>query len=182
MNTPSAEVAETDIRKSRPGDAAGIERLYGAAFPDEDLVPLVRELLVYGRGVISLVAAHRGAIAGHIVFSPCQVAAKENNVALLGPLAVAPNVQKQGIGSALIKAGFAALDNTGMDFVCVLGDPAYYGRFGFTVERRVATPYTLPDDWYEAWQSISLTNTAETSPEGTLVVAEPWRHVALWCD
>lgn len=62
----------------------------------------------------------------------------------------------------------------------VLGDPAYYGRFGFSQENNILPPYPLPAAWASAWQSKSLIDGAATV-EGPLTVPEPWQDPALWC-
>ncbi len=168
-----------EIRENLPGDAAGIDELYVTAFPDEDLFPLVRPLLDLGQSVISLLGLRENSIAGHIIFTLCRVEGGEDTVALLAPLAVAPALHNQGIGSALVQTGFNHLEQISIDHVFVLGDPAYYGRFGFKTEDKVATPYPLPIEWRGAWQSMHLRDGGAT-PEGKLLVPEPWRDIALW--
>jgi putative acetyltransferase len=169
------------IRQSRPDDLPAIEQVYNEAFPDEDLLPLVQELLELQEGVLSLVAERDSKVVGHVSFTLCRVEGGENKVTLLAPLAVAPAHHKQGIGSALVKAGFDELVKAGMGYVLVLGDPGYYGRFGFKAEEQIKTPYALPVEWLGAWQSVCL-NDADLSPEGKLIVPAPWRHAALWSD
>lgn len=166
------------LRPARPEDVAAIERLYRAAFPDEDLVPLVRALLP-AAPVLTLVAESDDALVGHIAFTRCGVGEGANDVALLGPLAVAPARQRQGIGGALMRDGLARLGNAGVGHVVVLGDPAYYGRFGFAREDRLMPPYPLPAEWGAAWQSLRLGGSAPT-PAATLWVPAPWRQPALW--
>jgi putative acetyltransferase len=61
----------------------------------------------------------------------------------------------------------------------VLGDPAYYGRFGFIQEHKVTPPYPLPTQWVNAWQSIKQCD-REPPLAGKLSVPEPWRQSALW--
>ena len=170
---------ETEIRDSMPGDNAGIEVLYRHAFEDEDLVPLVQQVIGLGADVVSLVATRDDGIVGHISFTLCQVAGDGERVALLAPLAVLPEVQKQGIGSALIRAGFERLQTLDIDMVLVLGDPAYYGRFGFEAEQNVTTPYPLPEAWSGAWQSRRL-SASNRHTEGRLIVPAPWQQKALW--
>ncbi len=167
-----------DIRDSRASDLAAIERLYPEAFPDEDLLPLVRELLQAGPGVLSLVAVADGVLAGHVAFTSCTVAGRADTVALLGPLAVAPDRQRQGIGGALVRAGLERLEAAGTARVYVLGDPTYYSRFGFTPDGLVAPPYLLPEEWRGAWQSLSLGDGQQ--PAGALVVPPLWRQPTLW--
>lgn len=172
-------IEEVEIRESLPRDIASIETLYQDAFPDEDLVPLVRELLKEEHGVLSLVGLIDRALAGHIIFTTCRIAESSDKVSLLGPLAVARVRQRQGIGSALVREGLRRQENTGAVQVFVLGDPAYYERVGFEPETDVTPPYALPDDWRGAWQSISLKNT-EPPCRGQLSVPQPWLQPALW--
>ena len=170
---------KVEIRESLPRDAKGIEQLYVDAFPEEDLLSLVSELQDIGQSVISLVGTRDREIVGHIIFTICRIEGEKDKVALLGPLAVTPSLQKQGIGSALVQSGFKKITNSNIGYVLVLGDPAYYSRFGFKTEDKVATPYPLPPEWHEAWQSIELSDAA-VPHEGRLIVPEPWRQSALW--
>ncbi len=172
-------ISNLEIRESRPSDATGIEQLYVDAFPDEDLLPLVRELLDLRQSVISLVGIREKVIVGHISFTFCRVEGVKDKVALLGPLAVTPTLHKQGIGSALVQTGFKQMGNSKIGYIFVLGDPAYYSRFGFKAEENVATPYPLPTEWGGAWQSIKLCD-AQASLEGRLSVPGPWRQIELW--
>jgi predicted N-acetyltransferase YhbS len=66
---------------------------------------------------------------GHAQFSRAWVG--ESPVALLGPIGVHPESQRRGIGSALVRAGLGEAGRRGEPAVILLGDPAYYGRFGF---------------------------------------------------
>lgn len=170
---------ELEIRESGAGDRCAIEALYPEVFPQEDLLPLVRALLNEGADVHSLVALVDNAVAGHAVFTRCRVAGSDAAVALLGPVAVLPRMQKRGIGSALIRDGLTRLETEGAAEVYVLGDPAYYGRFGFAPERQVVPPYDLPEEWRDAWQSVRLGG-ALASVGGRLTVPRPWRDPALW--
>jgi len=172
-------ISNLEIRQSRHSDATGIEQLYVDAFPDEDLLPLVRELLDLKQSVISLVGIREKAIVGHIGFTFCHVEGGKNKVALLAPLAVTPTLHKQGIGSALVQTGFKQMENSKIGYIFVLGDPAYYSRFGFKAEDKVTTPYPLPTKWRGAWQSHKLCD-AEAPHEGRLSVPEPWCKIALW--
>ncbi|MEM9209308.1 MAG: N-acetyltransferase [Pseudomonadota bacterium] len=165
------------IRPVIDADMPAIEALYTAAFPDEDLLPLVRSLLQATGAVASLVATQQTQIQGNILFTHGQVAGLR--AALLGPLAVVPTRHGQGIGSRLVEAGLAALRQDGVALVCVLGDPAYYGRFGFAVERRVLPPYELPAAWRDAWQSRYLAVRA-ADVSGALDLPPQWLQPSLW--
>lgn len=169
----------TEIRESLSGDLDIIEALYPAAFPEEELLPLVRDLLREPAIALSLVAFVGKALAGHVVFTRCGRAGSDEKAALLGPLAVAPARQRQAIGSALVRAGMRKLENEGVSHVYVLGDPAYYSRFGFVREASVAPPYPLPEEWLTAWQSKSLLGAGPTGADA-LTVPRPWLKPELW--
>ena len=168
-----------DIRESLPGDLVAIETLYPEVFPEEDLLPLVRDLLRAAPRVLSLVGIAGASLAGHVVFTTCGTTAEPDKAALLGPLAVAPAWQRQGIGTAIVRAGLQRLEDAGAAQVYVLGDPAYYGRLGFGPEAGVAPPYPLPAEWRGAWQSMSLGG-AGPPRRGQLSVPPPWRQARLW--
>lgn len=167
------------IRESLPDDLTALEVLYPAAFPDEDLLPTVRDLETGGADVLSLVAGSEDGVAGHIAFTLCPTSEGGEKLALLAPLCVAPGHQKQGIGTALIGEGVRQLKTRAIAKVLVLGDPAYYGRFGFRTEKAIMPPYPLPEEWAQAWQSISLIDT-KASLEGPLLVPDLWKKPELW--
>jgi putative acetyltransferase len=168
-----------EIRASVNGDLPAIEMLYPDVFPNEDLLPLVIALLQEVTKMLSLVGTVGETLVGHVIFTTCGCAGTSSKVALLGPLAVATAWQNQGIGSAIVRDGLQRLENAGVTHVYVLGDPAYYSRFGFVPETRVAPPYPLPAEWKGAWQSIGLGN-AEALRHGELLVPQPWLQPALW--
>ncbi|MCG8440463.1 MAG: N-acetyltransferase [Caulobacterales bacterium] len=172
-------VHDLQIAESGAGDLAAIERLYPDAFPGEDLLPLVRGLLADPSRPLSLVAKSDGELIGHGAFTTCRVDSAPQKVALLGPLAVAADAQGRGVGAALVRAGLERLKSAGFARVFVLGDPAYYERFGFKAETSVAPPYPLPSEWLGAWRSVRLQDTAP-HPKGTLQVPEIWDRRSLW--
>jgi putative acetyltransferase len=81
---------------------------------------------------VSLVAVSEGRIVGHIAFSKAVVGDSESDWVLLGPVAVLPVVQGQGIGSALVESGLAELRTRHASGCVLVGDPGYYSRFGFS--------------------------------------------------
>jgi putative acetyltransferase len=168
-----------EIREGAPADLAAIEALYPQVFPNEDLLPLVRELLQAPSGVLALAGFKGGSLVAHGVFTLCGITESRAKAALLGPLAVAPAWQRQGIGGALVRAGLRRLEHAGVEGICVLGDPGYYRRLGFLPEGRVLPPYPLPAEWRGAWQSRSL-GSAEGRLQGKLAVPAPWLRPALW--
>ncbi len=101
------------------------------------------------RPVISLVAEDKGAVVGHIMFSPVLLADHEELTIMgLAPMAVARDHQRMGIGSALVRAGLARCEKAGCDAVVVLGYPNYYPRFGFLpgVRYAIKSEYNVADD------------------------------------
>jgi putative acetyltransferase len=167
-----------NIRESTSGDFDAIVAIYPHVFPDEDLVPVVSDLLEDTGIRLALVATTGDQIAGNVIFTTCGVEGSDAKVALLGPLAVAPDCQRQGIGSLLVRAGLQQLAEADFDRVCVLGDPAYYGRLGFVRETGIETPYPMPAEWDGAWQSQPLGDASTCA--GKLVVPPPWQHPELW--
>lgn len=123
------------IRTETPADAAAIRRVLEAAFPTAAEAHLVELLRAGGHLLVSLVAEEDEAIVGHIAFSPVRIdgaAAEETRVGVgLAPIAVRPDHQRRGIGSRLVREGLVTCERAGFDFVVVLGEPAFYRRFGF---------------------------------------------------
>jgi len=116
------------IREETAGDMAGIRAVVAAAFGRPDEANLVDTLRADGEGVISLVAAEGSSIVGHVLFSRMTAPLPALGMA---PVSVAPHCQRSGVGSALIREGLARAQQQGFAAVFVLGDPAYYRRFGF---------------------------------------------------
>lgn len=165
------------IRQSTSDDVAGILALYPQAFPEEDLVPVVTALLEDPPIRMSLIATIDEEIVGNVIYTTCSVEGEDARIALLAPLAVSPGFQRQGIGSKLVHDGLHRLGEADFDLVCVLGDPAYYGRLGFVPERRVGTPFPLPPEWADAWQSRPL---GDLAIAGNLLVPAQWQRPELW--
>lgn len=80
---------------------------------------------------VSLVADENGELAGHVAFSKALIDARNLDWYGLGPVAVKAPYRRRGIGAALIKAGLKRIKDLGGRGCVVLGEPAYYGRFGF---------------------------------------------------
>jgi predicted N-acetyltransferase YhbS len=121
-----------EIRVERPADrAAGIEverrsfEPHGSADQEIAIVVAVRD----DEGSFALVAVDGEDLVGHVQFSRGWIG--DTSVVTLGPIGVLPERQRGGIGSALIRTGFEEARARGERVVMLLGDPAYYGRFGF---------------------------------------------------
>jgi len=136
------------VRPAEPGDAAGIRSVHLAAFPTALEAGLVEALEREGDAVVSLVADGAGGIAGHVMLSRMRVEGDGRTWRALGlgPVAVMPGHQGMGLGAALIDGALAIARATGEALVFVLGEPAYYQRFGFSAEAAApfASPYAGP--------------------------------------
>lgn len=129
------------IRPETAADASAIFHVHQRAFGRENEARLVNTLRAENAIILSLVAQVAETIAGHILFSPVTISdgATAWPAVGLGPVAVLPEWQQQGIGSTLIRAGLAELTARGYNVVIVLGHPDYYPRFGF----RPTQPYGI---------------------------------------
>ena len=92
---------------------------------------IVNALRTAGALAVSLVAEMGGNVVGHIAFSPVTVADGSEGWYGLGPISVLPRFQKQGVGKSLIRQGLSMLAAAGAKGCVLVGDPGYYGRFGF---------------------------------------------------
>ncbi|MFC6486668.1 GNAT family N-acetyltransferase [Nitratireductor sp. GCM10026969] len=125
------------IRPEDPQDRSAIGALLTSAFGTEGEARLVDALRAGGHIVLSLVAERDGDPRGYILFSRLMVRQEETSfpAVALAPLAVAPTHQGEGIGTALVDEAHLELQRLGERLSVVLGDPAYYCRFGYTHAR-----------------------------------------------
>lgn len=138
------------IRPEAPGDAATISALTEAAFrnmpfSDGDEAQLVERLRADGDLALSLVAEDAERIVGHIAFSPVTLSDGSEGWFGLGPVSVWPELHGRSIGSALVKRGIADLRVRGARGIVLLGDPAYYARFGFEADPALRYPGPPPE-------------------------------------
>jgi len=130
-----------EIRLERPDEAETIRRLTDAAFKGVPYsggteAAIVDALRTAGALTLSLVAVEDGEILGHAAFSPVTIDSVAGGGAAggwfgLGPVSVWPAQQRKGIGQALIRNGLRRLTDLRATGCVVLGDPGYYGLFGF---------------------------------------------------
>jgi putative acetyltransferase len=155
-------VAPIDIRAEQPDDAPAVRQLLDEAFagPAESL--LVDRLRERGDLVLALVANQNDAIVAYSAWPRLWIETPRDQykAVALAPLAVAPSCQRRGIGSALTREGLAQLRALGESIVFVLGDPLYYGQFGFS--QAAARPY---ESMYagDHFMALRLTPTAADS-------------------
>jgi putative acetyltransferase len=116
------------------GDISGIRLVNQLAFEGVYEADVVDRLRQNCPAILSLVAKQGDEVIGHILFSPARIVQLEGWTIPgmgLGPLAVHPEHQGKGIGSALCQEGMQRMETAGYPFVIVLGHPNYYPRFGF---------------------------------------------------
>jgi len=131
------------IRSESPGDIVGIRFVEEAAFLQSAEADLVDDLRAAGDSVFSLIAVEGETVTGHAMFSRLQAPFP---ALALGPVAVLPDRQRMGVGSRLIREGIARSEAAGWLGIFVLGDPAFYRRFGFDAGKASGfiSPYAGP--------------------------------------
>lgn len=145
------------IRKETPNDIDAIHNVTIAAFlhePHTDHTEhfVVKALRSSGNLSISLVAEQGGSIVGHVAASPVIISDGSHAWYGLGPISVDPSQQGKGIGSQLMDSVILELKKMGANGCVLLGDPNYYGRFGF----KPMEGLILPDAPVEYFQALLL--------------------------
>ena len=160
------------IRPEKTEDYASVFEVNRLAFSREDEARLVETLRRADDFIpeLSLVAAKDGQIVGHILFSPITIQTEgEYAPALsLAPVAVRPEFQRRGIGSALVRRGLDECLRLGHGIVILIGHPEYYPRFGFSPARAkgLETTYPVSD---EAFMALELVPGALEGIEGAVI-------------
>ncbi|AOD14744.1 N-acetyltransferase [Xanthomonas fragariae] len=133
------------IREATEGDAAAIDILTMVAFMraehsrhDEQYV--IAALRDEGALALSLVADHDGYVVGHLAVSAVSLSDDSPGWYALGPLAVGPGHQRQGLGTRLVQAALASLRERGAAGCLALGEPAFFRRLGFAAEPGLVVP------------------------------------------
>jgi putative acetyltransferase len=166
------------VRRERPADVGAVQELTRAAFgrpaaPEPVEPGLLAELRADAGwiGALSLVAEAGGVPVGHVV---CTRGWIGDAAGLgLGPIAVAPEHQGRGVGSALMHAVLGAAEALGEPVVVLLGDPRFYARFGFVPAAALGiTPPVA--EWAPAFQARPL---ADRAPRGAFRYAEPFQRI-----
>lgn len=155
-----------NIRQESTADQEAVRRINIEAFKNHPVSRqtehlIVEELRRAGALEVSLVAEEGGEVLGHIAFSRATVGGKDMGWRLLGPVAVLPEHQRRGLGSALVRAGLDELRKLGAAGCALVGDPAYYTRLGFRQCRGLSWP-GVPE------QYVLCLPLAEAEPEGEL--------------
>lgn len=142
------------VRDELPGDAPTIRAVIAEAFKP---VPYSRqtEVAIYdglrdaGAATVSLVAEEDGEVVGQIVLSPVTIGGEHGDWLGAGPVAVRPDRQGRGIGGALVEAALDRARRMGAPGCVLVGDPAFYGRFGFAAQDGL-THDAVPDPFVQA--------------------------------
>jgi putative acetyltransferase len=157
------------IREEISTDFQSVWELNAAAFETEVEANLVNILRESGISYISLVAEQNEKIIGHILFTPVTLEGDDSGIRLAGlaPMAVIPNLQRQGIGSMLVAEGIKHCKSAGFDAIVVLGHPEYYPRFGFvpSVNYNIISEYDVPD---EAFMLLELSRGCLKGKQGKI--------------
>jgi putative acetyltransferase len=124
------------IRKETDADVRAITEVTEAAFQTMEISDHTEQFIVTalrkaGALTVSLVAELDGKVVGHIAFSPVTMSDGTADWYGMGPVSVLPQVQRQGIGKALVQEGLARLKGLKARGCCLVGHPEYYRKFGF---------------------------------------------------
>ena len=148
------------LRPETTDDIDAIDRVVRAAFLAEfgstAEVGLVRTMRDRGELVadLTVVALRADAVIGHLAMSEVTLDGRQARGLGLAPVAVTPEEQGRGVGSALIRAALAQAEATGWEFVVLLGHAHYYPRFGFEAARRFGLSGDYGD--HDGWMARSL--------------------------
>jgi putative acetyltransferase len=160
-------LARIEIHPETASEIDDIREINVAAFRDHPISRQTEHLIVDALRddsalEVSLVAVREGRTVGHIAFSKAVVGDSGSDWFLLGPIAVLPDAQGQGIGSALVESGLAELRTRHASGCVLVGDPGYYSRFGFS---------TFPDLSYVGVPQEYVLGLPfrESSPRGSIV-------------
>lgn len=175
------------IRETQDSDLNDILFVERTAFVDDDTIEeLVRNLLQdpSAQPAVSLLAFLQDRPVGHILFTAAHLLRTEvpATIALLGPLAVVPDVQKQGIGGKLIEKGLQMLTEKGVELVFVLGHPDYYPRHGFQPAGRLGfeAPYPILEKNAGAWMVQALKEGVIDAVSGMVMCADAFKRPEYW--
>lgn len=145
-----------EIREELPPDHDAVDAVVVSAFGQREEADLVKALRRDGSVVLELVAEAHRRVVGHILFTelPVDTGKRILRGAALAPLAVHPDYQRRGLGSALVQRGLIMCKDRGVSLVAVVGEVSYYSRFGFCSKlgQRLESPFVIPE-----FQALALT-------------------------
>ena len=143
-----------EIRSEIAADVPAIEAVTISAFLNAPHTGHTEHLIVSalrkaGLLAISLVADAEGTVIGHVALSPVSISDGASGWFGLGPISVVPEHQRRGIGSRLMREALRTLREKGASGCVVLGEPEYYGRFGFQADQNLVLP-NVPAEYFQA--------------------------------
>ncbi len=156
-----ARPVKLDIRSETAADSQTIESLTAAAFlnaphtshTEQHIVSALRRA---GQLAVSLVAETDRTLIGHVAISPVSISDGSSGWFGLGPISVLPQYQRRGVGSQLMREAVRILRDSGASGCVVLGEPEYYGRFGFRANSDLVLP-GVPAEYFQALSFDSST-------------------------
>ncbi|MGH8607986.1 MAG: GNAT family N-acetyltransferase [Gammaproteobacteria bacterium] len=137
------------VRDEEQQDWVAVHAVNASAFETPAEANLVVALREQARPIVSLVAVEAETVVGHIMFSPVSLSGHPDlNIMGLAPMAVMPEYQRKGIGSALVRAGLDRCKQLGFGAVVALGHSKYYPRFGYSPSARfgIGCEYEVPEE------------------------------------
>jgi len=160
------------IRPEMARDATQVHDVLKSAFESDSEARLVERLRAEGDIVLALVGETQGGLVGYVAFPRLTLTTDGRNSPAVGlaPVGVRPDRQRNGIGTALIRAGLARLKDRGEALIFVLGEPDYYGRFGFSILPAYESPYAGP-----YFQALRLTPNAPVA--GVVTYPKPFSEL-----
>ncbi|MFT7667780.1 MAG: putative acetyltransferase [Planctomycetota bacterium] len=166
----------TLIRDEIDSDCDAVRRILESAFPTGAEAKLVDQLRTVGKLVITLVASLDDQVVGHIAFSPIRIAGRQERTGVgLAPVSVNSRYRKRGVAARLVRAGLERAKQLGYSWAVVLGDPGYYGRFGFAP----ASDWALNDTYGggSAFQALELQPAGIPAGGGTVSYSEEFNEL-----
>lgn len=177
---------QVHIRETADSDLQDILRIQRLAFGRDNEAALTNAILhdPSAKPVLSLMALKGDYPVGHILFSTVRLTEPDSalSIAILAPMAIAPEAQRQRIGGKLIEAGLRHLSETGVDLVFVLGHPEYYPRHGFVPAGPfgLEAPHPIPDEHSDAWMVQALRPGVLGSVRGKIVCSDILNQPEHW--
>jgi putative acetyltransferase len=173
------------VRPAGPEDLSALLEVHRRAFGSDVEADLVAALLADPEAapLESFVAVVDGEVVAHVLLTDAQVASAPGlSARLLAPLAVVPEHQGRGLGTAVTVGALDAARAHGVVLVMVLGHPAYYPRFGFRplLPRGPAPAYPVAPQNYDAWMTLELHPGATEVPTGPVRLPAPLMAPELW--
>ena len=180
-----AKYKTLNIRETTSADIKDILYVIREAFQRDSEANITRDMLSdpSAEPRVSLLAYSENQPVGYILFTHGYIERNPRiEVSFIAPLAVIPNFQKQGIGSALIKEGIKRLSKIGVDLVFVIGHTKYYSRFGFIPASKLGfqPTFPLPAEVTDAWMVLALHPNIICSTSGKLICCDAINKPEIW--